>query len=226
MKKLIFVLMVLALSVSALATHLFSPEIEAMKEGLRGHTFVSTGVYKTPLDFNRRYGVERVTHYDPRVNWPNIEATVYLGPVEPEEFKGTGRGGMSPMYARGTARIQSSTFYGFPRSEVRVNTKDIPPSYEVNGMFEGWMVDADTGYRMSMGTFTTGFGGVGESVYRINKYLEPYDYVEITLEPYDDMDVSPGPVVLIGTLPDLTELKYYNPPPKQSKMITQSIKNY
>ncbi len=179
--------------------------------------------YKTPIDAPRRYGVERVTHYDPRVNFARIDTTVYLSPVEVEHFKGVGRGGYAPLYPRGTARVRSSTWYGYPRAQVNIMTKDLPPSYEINSQFETWLVDAETGQRLSVGTFTTGFGGIGTSHYVIDNYFDPYDFVEITVEPFDDMDVSPGPVALIGRIPPP---RFYNPAPKSGLMITQTFSEY
>ncbi len=185
------------------------------------------GTYKTPLVSSKKYGqggVQRVTNYDPRVNFQNINTFSYLKPPAPEIFPGVGRGGVAPMYPRGTAKIESITWYGYPRGRVQVNTKDIPASDRTNSMFEVWLVDVENGYRLSLGTFVTGFGGVGQLDYHVDYYLDPYDFVEITLEPYDDLDVGPGPVVLVGNIP---QANYYNPDAKQAKMIDPpAIKTY
>jgi hypothetical protein len=182
--------------------------------------------YKTPFE-SKRYGlkggVTRVTHYDPRVNFARVDGNVYLSPPGPVEFVGAGRGGYAPFYARGFARVQSSVYYGFPRAEVTLTTKDLPPSYDGNVQFEAWLVDVESGYRQSMGTFTTVFGGTGILRYRIDNYLDPYDVIEITVEPYPDEDLSPGPVVLYGRIPPPT---FFDPPPKQSKLITNTYTKY
>lgn len=175
--------------------------------------------YKTPLVSSHVYGqggVQRVTNYDPRVNFAHIKTMVYLSPPGPEQFKGAGRGGYAPMYPRGTAYIQSTPWYGNPLAKVDVNTKDLTPSANFDGHFEVWLVDTDTGYRSTVGTFTTAFGGVGELRYKTQNYFDAYDIVEITAEPFDDVDISPGPVVLQGIIPAPV---YFNPDAKSAKMV-------
>jgi hypothetical protein len=188
---------------------------------------LAIGTYKTPLVSSKKYGqggVQRVTNYDPRVNFQTIDTIVYLTPPGPEIYPGVGRGGVAPMYPRGSGKLESITWYGYPRGRVQIKTKDIPASDRTNSMFEAWLVDVDTGYRLSLGTFVTGFGGVGEIDYHVDYYLDPYDFVEVTLEPFDDLDVGPGPVVLVGQIP---QANYYNPDPKSAKMVAPpSIRNY
>jgi len=179
--------------------------------------------YKSPFNFPRRYGVERVTHYDPRVNYDRIDSTIYLQPVEASKYRGVGRGGYAPFYARGTARLKSTSWYGYPRAQVNVKVKDLEPSYRANKKFEVWLVDVDSGYRLSTGTFTTGFGGVGELKYDVENYIQTYDFVEITAEPLNDLDVRPGPAVLIGLINQNPNPNYYNPPPKQAKLATSQF---
>lgn len=185
--------------------------------------------YKTAFDFPRKYGVERVTNYDPRVNYGRINTFVYLTPPAPKEYVGAGRGGYAPFYPRATVQIGSTSWYGSPLINIVVKTKDLDPSYDKNMMYEVWLVDAETGYRLSVGTFTTGFGGVGELYYTMNNYADPYDFVEITSEPFEDFDVSPGPLVLVGGINarDRTpQPGYFNPEPKDTKMISSLFTNY
>ncbi|MBW2969809.1 hypothetical protein KY309_01755 [Candidatus Woesearchaeota archaeon] len=180
--------------------------------------------YKTPLDFPRRSGIERVTNYDPRVNYGRIETVTYLSPLNVEVYKGVGRGGYAPMYPRATARIKSTTWYGYPSAQVMIDTKDLPRTEDINGQFEVWLVDVDANYRLSLGTFTTNMGGIGQLGYKVNNFLDAYDYVEITAEPLVDLDVSPGPVALIGKIQNkVPPPEYYNPPPKDTKMITDVV---
>ncbi len=201
MKAFITILLIALLSLSAVALH----------------------TYKSNFEFPKRYGVERVTHYDPRVNFARIDTFVYLEPANADKGKGVGRGGYAPIYPRGTADLRSSTWYGYPRAQAVIKTKDLPPSDEINGQYEAWLVDDDTGYRLSLGTFTTRFGGAGMLEYNIGNYFDPYDTIEVTLEPLFDEDITPGPVVLIGPIP---APRYFNPPPKSSKMVTQSLVTY
>lgn len=180
--------------------------------------------YKTAFDFPRRSGIERVTNYDPRVNYGRIETISYLSPLNVEVYKGVGRGGYAPMYPRATARIKSTTWYGYPSAQVMVLTKDLPRTEDINGQYEVWLIDVDSNYRLSLGTFTTNMGGIGELEYRVNNFIDSYDYVEITAEPLVDTDVSPGPVALIGEIENkVPPPEYYNPPPKDTKMVTPVV---
>lgn len=172
--------------------------------------------YKTPFEFPRRYGVERVTHYDPRINIARIDTNVYLEPAEASKFKGVGRGGYAPFYARGSAKIQSSTYYGFPKASVKIQVKDVEPEQ----LYEAWLVDVDSGYRLSLGTFMTLYGGVGEHYWRADTYLDAYDTVEITAEPFLDEDPRPGATVLVGLIP---EPRFYDPAVKQAKLLTSTF---
>ena len=177
--------------------------------------------YKTAFDFPRKLGVERVTHYDPRVNFARIDDIVYLETAQATKFRGVGRGGYAPFYARGTAKLRSSVLASYPSAEVSLTTKDLPQSSEVNSQFEVWLVDDDTGYRLSLGTFTTQFGGVGRFRWRSTTYLDPYDVIEVTLEPFDDLDLNPGPPLLIAAMPHPT---FFYPAPKQAKMANSAFK--
>ena len=210
MKKIIIIVVLALLSLSVIAIH------DEYKS-----PFAPFGIAGRPYGLQR--GVERVTHYDPRVNFARIDTTVYLGPPGVDTYKGVGRGGYAPFYARGTARLRSSTWYGYPRAQATITTKDIEPSDTIKSQYEVWLVDTDTGYRLSLGTFTALFGGVGELWYKADLYFDAYEFVEVTVEPYNDVDVSPGPVVLLGRIPPPT---YFNPPPKDAKLVTQTYFNY
>jgi len=223
MKKIVYFTMLILLVVGVFAAG-YEPTEFAKKYGSKTtEDYKGMNDYKTPFDFEKRLGVQRVTHYDPRVNFARIGAVVYLSPPGPVDYKGVGRGGYAPMYPRGTARISSTAWYGFPHAEIKITTKDIPVTSEVKGQFEAWVVDSESGYRLSLGTFTTLGGGVGELYFNADTYLDPYDWVEITIEPFDDYDVSPGPIVLLGRIP---APNYFDPVPKQAKMMTKTFSNY
>ncbi len=172
------------------------------------------------FDVENRIGPERVSNFDPRVNKVQIDDWVYLEPSYNDPFEGVGRGGYAPMFPRSTALVKSTVWNNFPESYVSLSSKDLPVSERTGAMFEAWLVDDDTGYRLSMGTFTTVFGGSGQLRYRSDTYLGPYDRIEITAEPFDDLDVTPGPVLLSGKI---TKDYYFTPGPKQAKMVTTVI---
>jgi hypothetical protein len=198
MKPVMLVIIALLLSTSAFAAHW----------------------YKSPFEFERRIGVERVTHHDYRVqrSLGRIDTTVYLDPINADLLgKGVGRGGYNPIYPRGTATIRSTSLYGFPRAQAFIKVKDLRPSSETKMQYEAWLVDQDTDYRLSLGTFTTVFGGTGLLTYQIDNFFDAYDYVEITEEPFYDPDPSHGPTVLLGSI---HKQNYYAPTPKQAKLVT------
>lgn len=206
MKRLIFALIALLIVGSAFA---LVPD------------YVGIVDYKTGFNIERQTGVERVTHYDPRVNFARMDSIVYLRPVEFGDYYGAGRGGEAPFYYRGTARIMSSSWYGFPRAQAVIQVKDLPVTDKERVQFEVWLVDTNSNYRLSLGSFTTLFGGIGTLDYRIDNYFDAYDLVEVTVEPLDDMDEAPGEVILIGAIPPPT---HFSPPPRDSKMDTPTIK--
>jgi len=181
--------------------------------------------YKSPFQFPRTQGVERVTHYDPRVNYPRINEIIYFEPAAVQSYEGVGRGGYVPKYARGAGRVSSSDWYGYPKTQITFSTIDIKASDKIKMQYEGWLVDTDTGYRTSIGTFTTGFGGVGELRYKVNNYIFAYDLIEVTLEPFDDDDARPGPAVLVAPLPrgpNIPPPGFFDPAPAQKRLLTQT----
>lgn len=191
--------------------------------GVHAYTFETT-------DYVSRGGPARITGYDPRINWGGpieagrINTWAYLEPYEFDKGKGVGRGGYDPIYPRGTARVQSSVYYGYPKGSVRIDVKDVPGTDEVNGVYEAWLVDEDSGYRLSLGSMIALRGGVIQHTQVVDAYFDAYDTIEITLEPLDDIDPTPGPIVLIGNIP--RSHTFYDPEPKQGIMLTRNIKNY
>jgi len=59
-----------------------------------------------PYPYYRSQGVERVTHFDPRVQESHIDSIVYLKAAEELTYPGYGRGGTPPFAARGTAKVK------------------------------------------------------------------------------------------------------------------------
>lgn len=149
-----------------------------------------------------RGGPDRITNLDVRAmqsNIPNkIQTTVYLAPVggHKEHEKG-----FPPYAPRGTARVYSSQSRAYASGEVSISTKDIAPSDRDNTVYEAWLFDSKTGYRTSMGVFKAIFGGVGVLTYRVQTYLDGYDYIIITKEPANDQDPRPSDeIVLLGPI--------------------------
>ena len=156
--------------------------------------YLGSSIYTDP----NRAGPQRFTHLDERVQPAHrIQTTVYLEPP----------GGTRPLVhgfphfaPRGVARIYSSQARANPAGEVLLTTKDIEPTYKMDSVYEGWLFDADTGYRASLGVFRVPFGGYGTLNYHITDYLDGYDFVLVTKEPFPDPDPQPGEVVLVGEI--------------------------
>lgn len=166
--------------------------------------YAGSSIYTDP----DRAGPDRLTHYDQRVQPPReIKKTVFLEP--PGGTQPLVRG--FPHFApRGNALVYSSTARAYAIGQVVLKTKDIEPSYNDNTYYEGWLFDADTGYRTSMGVFKAVFGGNGLLQYNVQDYLDGYDYIIVTKEPKPDLDPSPSQeVVLVGEINP--PVSYYNP---------------
>ena len=220
MKRLILLgIMIFSLFAVISIVHAIAPEGYPPQTTLTGYD----PNYKSPFPYEgssiytdpSRAGPHRFTNIDVRVQRPKrIRFTAYMTPpggTEPYTR------GFAPYAPRGNARIFSSMSRSNAVGEVRISTKDIEPSYKDNTVYEAWLFDADSGYRTSMGVFEALFGGVSAFTYRITNYLEGYDYVIITKEPFPDPDPTPGEVVLIGEISPNTPASLYVQPFGETK---------
>jgi len=170
-------------------------------------SFAFAAEYKSPYPYGGssiytdvgRSGPQRITNYDVRVQEYSIDYMSSMLPIEGADNE-TFFKKYYPFYPRGSARIESRRSRYYPRAVVKISTKDLEPSYKRNSVYEAWLYDADTGYRLSLGIFKAAMGGVGVLDYKSNNYLDQYDYVVITEEPYPDPDPLPGEIVLIGPI--------------------------
>ena len=215
MKKTIIIGIVIAVLLSCIAVAQNNPYGDPYGApygyALQGYD----GNYKSPMPYAgssiytdpNRAGPDRFTHYDQRVQPPReIKRTVFLEP--PGGTQPLVRG--FPHFApRGNALIYSSMARAYALGQVVLKTKDIEPSYKDNTYYEGWLFDADTGYRTSLGVFTATFGGNGLLQYNVQDYLDGYDFIIVTKEPKNDPDPAPSAeVVLIGEIQP--PVSYYN----------------
>ncbi len=68
-----------------------------------------------------------------------------------------------------------------------------------NYIYEVWLVDQDTGYQHSLGLFIVDQDGYKRYSFGSDNYINAYDMVVVTKEPYPDTDPRPnGEVVLVG----------------------------
>jgi len=107
----------------------------------------------------------------------------------------------APAGASGQATIMERfTQDGLQRVSVVVEVSDL--SVLSSYVLEGWLVDVDSGYKLSLGGFTTDDDGGGTLRFQqrmVNFSL--YDKVVLTLEPAHDMDPNPGTPLLVGDTP-------------------------
>ena len=64
-------------------------------------------------------------------------------------------------------------------------------------VFEGWLVDVDTGYKLSLGQFNTQNDGLFFEQDIVNPWI--YNVLVITEEPVDD--TNPAPNMPVGGVP-------------------------
>ncbi|MBW2978688.1 hypothetical protein KY304_01085 [Candidatus Woesearchaeota archaeon] len=179
---------------------------------LVGFVFAADGIYKssTPSIFGNyessvkqpvKYGQYMYSHYDPRViNYYRLNVHAYLKPIEGGDLTDFERG-MNPIFPEGTAHILSAKSKVMPKSQVYISVKDLPMSARSGMACEAWLFDEESGYALSLGTFRTVGFGTGVLEWHTDQYIDEYDYVFITEEPYPDYDPRPEEVVLQARIP-------------------------
>ncbi|MBI4141426.1 hypothetical protein HY484_00705 [Candidatus Woesearchaeota archaeon] len=181
-------------------------------------------------------GVERVTNYDPRIQNYGWEEVVYLAPVEDTPIIARGYSERVPI---GTARV-SSTQYSIrnpnsPQAGATIKVRNLEATYDkYKGakLYEGWLVDEDTGYWLSFGVFYTdnfGNGRLNTATSRMPEKqklfhnIDFYDAVAVTLEDYPDSDPRPsGDVALYG---NIVRKKLFVPEPTVQNKL-QGVQKY
>ena len=81
-------------------------------------------------------------------------------------------------------------------AEVELENLFVPEGY----IFEGWLVDEDSGYKLSLGGFNT---EEGKAKFKFKQKLvnfEIYDLLVITQEPINDDNPNPDMPVLVGNI--------------------------
>ena len=118
-------------------------------------------------------GVERVSNYDPRVQYLGWEDNVYL---ESPEKKPIIARGYSERVPAGTARVSSTDYAkrspNSPQAGITFKVNNLESTrdkYKDSKLYEGWLVDEDTGYWLSIGVFFTDNFGNG----RLNTATAP-----------------------------------------------------
>jgi hypothetical protein len=102
--------------------------------------------------------------------------------------------------ASGWARVKvSEKENGSYRVGALIKVKDLPTPEGT--IYEGWLVDEDTGYKLSIGAFSTNDDGRGKLKFRQDMVYPPlYDKLVVTRESLNDTDPNPDTPVLVGDL--------------------------
>ena len=134
---------------------------------------------------------------------------MYLDPPSAKPI--LARGYNNERQARGTARVSSNQQYAqnAPQAGATIKVRNIKPTYNLDEMYEGWLVDEDSGYWLSLGVFNTDHFGNGRlnaatapigtmpEKQKLFHALDLYDAVAVTLEPYPDNDPRPSKEVAL-----------------------------
>lgn len=104
--------------------------------------------------------------------------------------------------ASGSASVRvSTTLSGLSNVKINFKIKDLN---SIQGeVFEAWLVDYDSGYKLSLGSFTTNKNG--RSNFKFSQTMVNfgiYDRIVVTSEPLMDEDPQPGAALLVANLPD------------------------
>jgi len=91
-------------------------------------------------------------------------------------------------------------------AQVLVDTKNLPDLGK-DEIYEVWLVDNESGYKLSIGLIDSNPSGNGKLTYQINSYLpipglitkaeRTYDVVIITKEPFPDSDPNPSSNIIL-----------------------------
>jgi len=83
-----------------------------------------------------------------------------------------------------------------PCTNVEINAR-LNKMPSANMVYEGWLVDKDANYKLSVGSFNGMWLSAGHKLVQFS----PYDAVAVSLEPANDTDPMPATIVAMGNLP-------------------------
>lgn len=102
--------------------------------------------------------------------------------------------------ATGMLDIQSAPRDGVDNVRIDVDVRGLP--MHANEVYEGWLVDSESGYMLSLGTLMTNQQGRGRFDFNQKQpNFLVYDHFVITREPQYDTDPTAGDVVLSAMIP-------------------------
>lgn len=111
--------------------------------------------------------------------------------------------------ATGTAELKNvPSRFLVDDTSIILKVENLPP--QSGRVYEGWLVDLDTGYKLSLGAFVTQDNGRGELRFKQNIVnYELYDMIVVTKEVVDDTLPQQGPVVFGTIIPGSLHGKTY-----------------
>ncbi len=99
----------------------------------------------------------------------------------------------------GTFSVESSRSRYKNSMDGTLSTHNLEYLKNYDEIYEVWLVDIDTGYQLSLGLFTVDRDGDARFTWKHPGYVNEYDMVVVTKEPYPDDDPrANGDVVLVG----------------------------
>ncbi len=89
------------------------------------------------------------------------------------------------------------------QGSITIDTKNLPKLKKNSKgalieVYEAWLVDSDSGYKLSIGLFEIDKQSQGTLSFRTRAYFDEYDKVVITKEPFPDPDPSPSSIVVLS----------------------------
>lgn len=100
----------------------------------------------------------------------------------------------------GFARVNTDASLSKQWSSVEIKVNNMP-KIKYNEIYEAWLIDVDSGYKLTLGMFTVDNGGDGKLLWSANLYLTEYDKIAITKESLPDRNPTPsGNVILVGDI--------------------------
>jgi len=89
------------------------------------------------------------------------------------------------------------------QGSIIIDTKNLPKLKKnskgtLTEVYEAWLVDTHSGYKLSIGLFETDKNNQGTLAFKTRAYFTEYDKVVITKESFPDPDPSPSSTIVLS----------------------------
>jgi len=99
----------------------------------------------------------------------------------------------------GTFSVESSQSRYKNKMSGTISVRNLDYLSKYDEIYEAWLIDIDSGYKLSLGLFTVDSDGENRFSWSHPSYINEYDIIVITKEEYPDDNPWPnGEVVLVG----------------------------